>query len=85
VPASSRSRAANRQAAPAGLATLDAMAALSRQTGSVVHVVLAREPGTVEHARVVAEAAGVDVSIDLMAATIRVRYAGALDVTDVGG
>jgi hypothetical protein len=81
VPAPSRSRAASRQAAPESLATLDAMAVLSRQTGSVVHVVLAREPGTVEHARAVAEAAGVDVTIDLMAATIRVRFGGQLSST----
>jgi pyruvoyl-dependent arginine decarboxylase (PvlArgDC) len=52
------------------------MALLARQTGSVVHVVLAREPGAVEHARAVAKAVGVDISIDLMAFSIRARFGG---------
>jgi hypothetical protein len=69
-------RAPARHASRSGLGTLDAMAVLARQTGSVVHVVLAREPGAVEHARAVAREAGLDVSVDLMARTIRVRFAG---------
>jgi hypothetical protein len=55
---------------------LDAMAMLARQTGSVVHVVLAREPGAVEHARAVAKRAGVDISLDLTARSVRVRFDG---------
>jgi hypothetical protein len=56
------------------LATLEAMAHLARQTGLTVHVVLPREPGVVEHAREVASGAGVEVSVDLMAASIRARF-----------
>jgi uncharacterized membrane protein AbrB (regulator of aidB expression) len=69
--------APGRHAPQHSLATLDAMALLARQTGSVVHVVLAREPGAVEHARAVAKQAGLDVSVDIMARTVRVRFAGA--------
>jgi hypothetical protein len=57
------------------------MAALSRTTGAVVHVVRARQPGTVEYARAVAERADVEVCIDLMPATLRVRFGGPRDVT----
>jgi hypothetical protein len=39
--------------------------------------VLAREPGVVEHARAVATEAGLDISVDVMARSIRVRFAGA--------
>ena len=56
------------------LATLDAMAALAQQTGSVVHVVLVREPAAAQHARAVAKRAELDVSIDLMASSMRVRF-----------
>ena len=58
------------------LGTLDAMASLARQTGSVVHVVVAREPGAAEHARWAAAAAGVPVSLDLMAGSLRARFDG---------
>jgi hypothetical protein len=53
------------------------MAQLARQTGSVVHVVIAREPGVVEHARRVARATGIEMSADLMAHSIRVRFSRA--------
>lgn len=55
------------------------MARLARQTDSAVHVVLAREPGVVEHAREAARLAGVGMSADLMAYTIRVRFDGRAD------
>jgi hypothetical protein len=58
------------------LATVAAMADLARQTGSVVHVVVARRPGIVDHARAVAARAGLDVSIDLLPHSIRVRLSG---------
>ena len=53
------------------------MAALARRTGSVVHVVVSREPGAAEYARRAAAAAGVPVSIDLMAGSLRARFDGA--------
>jgi hypothetical protein len=59
--------------AASALAAVAAMAGLASQTGSVVHVVVARRPGFVEHARAVAARAGLDVSIDLLPHSIRVR------------
>jgi hypothetical protein len=56
--------------------TIDAMARMARQTRSVVHLVLPREPGIVENARVVAYYAGVDVSVDELARTVRLRFDG---------
>jgi pyruvoyl-dependent arginine decarboxylase (PvlArgDC) len=58
----------------ADLGALEAMAALARQTGSVVHVVVPRVPGAAQHARQVAAAAGVAVSVDLMAGSLRARF-----------
>ena len=58
------------------LGALDAMAALARRTGVVVHVVVAREPGAAEHARRAGGAEGVPVSIDLMAGSLRARFDG---------
>jgi hypothetical protein len=59
------------------LAALDAIARLARRTGPVVHVVLPREPGVVEHARAVAQqATAVEMSADLMVCCIRVRFSG---------
>ena len=58
----------------ASLATLDAMALLARETGLAVHVVVPREPGVIEHARQVAHELGVDVTADLMAFSVRVRF-----------
>ena len=52
------------------------MARLSSQLGSVVHVIVAREPGVVQHARAVAARTGVAVSVDLLPGTIRVRLGG---------
>ena len=62
--------------AHSSLDTLDAMAGLACRTQSVVHVVVAREPGVVEHARAAARAVGLELSVDLMPHTIRVRFAG---------
>jgi hypothetical protein len=59
------------------LAALDAMALLARQTGLVVHVVVPRGPGVVEHACEVGRMLGVVASADLMASSIRVRFAAA--------
>jgi hypothetical protein len=56
--------------------TLEAMARMARATASVVHVVVQREPGVVENARVMAHDAGVAISVDLMAFTARVRFDG---------
>jgi len=53
------------------------MVDLARDYGSVIHVVLPREAGVVQHAREAANAIGVAVTVDLMAATIRVRLDGA--------
>jgi hypothetical protein len=69
---------APRTVAPASssVATLEAMARLSRQTASIVHVVVPREPGVVENARQLADLAGVELCVDLMAVTVRVRFDG---------
>ena len=75
VPQSSvRPSPAGRAAHPSSLATLDAMASLTRQTGSVAHVIVAREPGVVDHARGAARANGVALTADLMPYSIRVRF-----------
>jgi len=50
------------------------MARLARQTGLVVHLVVDREPGVVENAREVAYLAGVDLNVDVMARTVRLRF-----------
>jgi DNA-binding IclR family transcriptional regulator len=63
---------AARTAPDASLATLDAMARMARQTGLVVHVVVPRDPHVVEYAREVARAAGLSVSVDVMAFSVRV-------------
>jgi hypothetical protein len=51
------------------------MALLARQSGMVVHVVLPRGPGVVQHARNVADTLGVDARADLMAFSARIRFA----------
>jgi len=61
-------------ATPRCLDTIDAMARLARQTGLVVHLVVDREPGVVENAREVAYLAGVDLNVDVMARTVRLRF-----------
>ena len=76
VPGSRIGAATGSRAAQSGFATLDAMSVLAHQTRSAVHVVLAREPGVVEHARNVARTTGVQVSVDLMAFSVRVRFDG---------
>jgi hypothetical protein len=60
------------------LATLEAMARLASQTESVIHVVVPREPGVVDHARRVASRAGVEICVDLLPRTARVRFDGQL-------
>jgi hypothetical protein len=55
---------------------MQAMARMAHQTCGVVHVVVARESGIVESARGVAARAGVAVTVDLMARTVRVRFDG---------
>jgi hypothetical protein len=59
-----------------GLATLEAMATVALQTASVVHVVVARRPGVAECARTVAQVAGIRVSVDVTASTVRARFDG---------
>jgi hypothetical protein len=56
------------------LGALDAMASLARRMGSVVHVVVPRVPGAAERAREAAAAAGVSVSVDLLAGSLRARF-----------
>ena len=58
------------------LATLEAMALLASRTASVIHVVVPREPGVVEHARRLARQAGVELCIDLLPRTMRARFDG---------
>jgi hypothetical protein len=56
------------------LEQIHAMAHLAHETGLVVHVVVAREPGVVEYARQVARELGVECSADLRARSVRVRF-----------
>jgi len=60
------------------LATLEAMALLASQTASVIHVVVPREPGVVDSARRLARQAGVELLVDLLPRTARVRFDGQL-------
>jgi hypothetical protein len=71
-----RSGAAH-QTLVSSLAALEAMALLASETGMTVHVVLPRAPGAVGRARDAARRAHVDVVADLMASTVRVRFAPA--------
>ena len=57
-----------------GLATLDAMAHLASSTGAVVHVVSQRLPGLADRARLLGIQADLDVAIDFLPATVRVRF-----------
>ncbi len=59
-------------------ATLDAMALLASRTASVIHVVVPREPGVVDTARRLAHQAGIELSVDLLPRTARVRFDGRL-------
>jgi hypothetical protein len=61
-------------AAPDALDTLDAMASLASETQAVVHVVSPRTAGIVERARLLAIQANLDVDVDFMPATVRVRF-----------
>jgi predicted RecB family endonuclease len=60
------------------LATLEAMALLASQSVSVIHVVVPREPGVVDSARRLASHAGVELSVDLLPRTVRLRFDGQL-------
>jgi hypothetical protein len=53
---------------------LDAMARLARESNLVVHVVLPRGRGVVQHAREVARRAGVEAYADLRDQTVRIRF-----------
>ena len=70
------STVARPDASPRSLDAIEAMARLARRTETVVHLVLPREPGIVENARVVAYHAGIEVSVDVLARTVRVRLDG---------
>jgi hypothetical protein len=54
---------------------LDAMALLAREEGLVVHVVSPLAPGVLERAREVAEQGGLNVTVDVLRHTSRVRFA----------
>jgi hypothetical protein len=62
--------------APHDLGALDAMATLARRTGCVVHVVVPRVAGASQRAREAAAVAGVSVSVDLLAGSVRARFDG---------
>jgi hypothetical protein len=57
------------------LDTLDAMAALARETGLVEHVISPREHGLIERARQIAEQGGLEVGTDVRRYTTRIRFA----------
>jgi hypothetical protein len=63
-----------RSAPETDIQQLEAMARMSRESGLVVHVLVARAPGVVEHARQVATELGVDCSADLRARSVRIRF-----------
>ena len=56
--------------------TLEAMARLASQTASVIHVVVPRDARVVDSARAIARSAGVHLTVDLMACTVRARFDG---------
>ena len=60
------------------VATLEAMAQMAGQTASVIHVVVPREPGVVDNARRLASRAGVELCVDLLPRTVRLRFDGQL-------
>ena len=68
--------------ASAALATLDAMAHLARDTGAVVHVVSQRMPGLADRARLLGIQGDLDVAVDFLPATIRVRFSPRDQVID---
>jgi hypothetical protein len=49
-------------------------ALLATQTGATTHVIVPREPGVAAYARAAASRAGLEVEIDLMPATMCVRF-----------
>jgi hypothetical protein len=52
------------------------MARLARRSRSVVHVVVPRVPQAAAYARQAASSAGVRVSVDLLAGSVRARFDG---------
>ena len=50
------------------------MARLACETNLVIHLVVTRAPGVVEHARQVARELGLDCSADLRAHSVRIRF-----------
>jgi hypothetical protein len=56
------------------LSQLDAMAQLARETNAVVHVVLPRAQGVVEHARATANKFGLECYADMRGRSIRIRF-----------
>lgn len=71
-----RTHTPSRPSVNQALGALEAMATFARQTGGVVHVVVPRGPDVVSLARCAAEAVGVGVTIDIMAASVRARFDG---------
>jgi hypothetical protein len=67
-------RDAQASAARASLDELDAMACLARDTNLVVHVVVRRAPGVVEHARRLAREFDLDCAADVRAHSVRIRF-----------
>jgi hypothetical protein len=65
---------AARVPAPATLAGLEANARLARETRMVVHLMVPREPGVVEHARAAATRERVIVRVDMRPRSIRIRF-----------
>jgi hypothetical protein len=57
-----------------GLEQLEAMARLASERKLVVHVIVPRAPGVVEHGRRVAAAAGVECYADVRGRTVRMRF-----------
>jgi hypothetical protein len=50
------------------------MARLARETNLVVHVVVPRSAGVVDHARSIAAALGLECYADMRPGSIRIRY-----------
>jgi hypothetical protein len=54
---------------------VEAMARFAAESAQVVHVIVPRAPGVVEHARQSARQAGAEASVDLRAQTVRITFA----------
>jgi len=71
----SKRRVAHRLAMPTSLSGVEAMARFAAESAQVVHVIVPRAPGVVEHARQTARQVGAVASVDLRARTVRIRFA----------